>query len=141
MDAASQGGKIRVADYIAGFIAGKGISKVFMIVGGLSMHLADAFAHEKRMGYVAMHHEQACVMAAEGYARETRTVGVACVTGGPGAVNTVTGVVSAHFDSSPVMVFSGQTKVEVIRAEGVRQFGVQGFETLPDDNKIRCPHR
>ena len=124
-------GKIRLADYISGFIASKGISCVFMVVGGLSMHLDDAFAKEKGMSFVAMHHEQACVMAAEGYARETRTVGVACVTGGPGATNTLTGVVGANFDSTPCIVFSGQTKVSVIKANGIRQFGVQGFETLP----------
>jgi len=123
--------KIRVADYISGFVAGKGVDRIFMVVGGFSMHLADAFAREKGMKYVSMHHEQACVMAAEGYARETGNFGVACVTGGPGAVNTLTGVVSAHFDSSPVMVIAGQTKVSVISAEGVRQFGIQGFNTLP----------
>ncbi|MFA6489910.1 MAG: thiamine pyrophosphate-binding protein [Candidatus Micrarchaeia archaeon] len=125
------GNKMRVADYISGFIAGKGVDRVFMVVGGLSMHLVDAFARQEGMKYVSMHHEQACVMAAEAYARQTGKFGVACVTGGPGAVNTLTGVVSAHFDSSPVLVISGQTKVGVIEAEGVRQFGVQGFNTLP----------
>ena len=123
--------EVRVADYISEFIAKKGVSRVFMVVGGMSMHIVDAFARQPGIKYVCMHHEQACVMAAEGYARETGKFGVACVTAGPGATNTLTGVVSAHFDSSPCMVIAGQTQAKVIKAEGVRQFGVQGFNTLP----------
>ncbi len=124
-------GKIRVADYISEFVARNGVTKVFMVVGGMSMHIVDAFARQPGLRYVCMHHEQACVMAAEGYARETGNFGVACVTAGPGATNTLTGVVSAHFDSSPCMIIAGQTQAKVIKAEGVRQFGVQGFNTLP----------
>jgi len=123
--------EVRVADYISQFIAKNGVTRVFLVVGGMSMHLVDAFARQSGMQYVCMHHEQACVMAAEGYARETGNFGVACVTAGPGETNALTGVVSAHFDSSPCMVITGQTQAKVIKAEGVRQFGVQGFDTLP----------
>ncbi|MBM3229533.1 thiamine pyrophosphate-binding protein [Candidatus Parvarchaeota archaeon] len=124
-------GLVRVADYIAGFVAAQKASKVFMVVGGFSMHLTDAISRQQGVEYVCMHHEQACVMAAEGYARETGGMGVACVTAGPGMTNTLTGVISAHFDSSPVMVIAGQTKASVVKAQGIRQYGVQGFDSLP----------
>ncbi len=123
--------KMRVADYIAEFVANQQIKNVFMIVGGFSMHLVDAFANHKDIKYTCMHHEQALAMAAEGYARETGTIGVACVTAGPGMTNALTGVVGAYFDSTPCMIIGGQTKTKEIKYNGLRQFGIQGFETLP----------
>lgn len=121
---------MRVADYVANFVADAGVDRVFMIAGGLSMHLVDAFATNPRLKYMCLHHEQAAVMAAEGYARERKGIGVACVTAGPGATNTLTGVVSAYFDSTPMLIITGQAKAADVKYEGVRQFAVQGFDTL-----------
>lgn len=123
--------RIRVSDYVADFIAKQNVKDVFMIVGGMSMHLVDSFSRHEKLRYTCMHHEQALVMAAEGSARETENLGVACVTAGPGATNTLTGVVGAYFDSSPCMIFSGQTKAKEVKYDNVRQYGIQGFETLP----------
>lgn len=122
---------IRVADYIADFIAKQNVKNIFMIVGGMSMHLVDALGRHEKLKYTCMHHEQALVMAAECSARETDNIGVACVTAGPGATNTLTGVVGAYFDSTPCIILSGQTKAKEVRYDGIRQFGIQGFETLP----------
>ncbi|MFH1520271.1 MAG: thiamine pyrophosphate-binding protein [Candidatus Micrarchaeota archaeon] len=127
---------IRVSDYVANFISDQGVKNVFMIVGGFSMHLVDAIANHPSLKYTCMHHEQALVMAAEGYARENGSLGVACVTAGPGATNTLTGVVGAHFDSIPCMVITGQTKTKDIKFGDVRQSGTQGFETLPLFEKV-----
>ena len=72
------------------------------------MHLNDALGREPRLQYVCNHHEQASTMAAEGYARTTGELGVACVTTGPGGINALNGVFGAWTDSIPMLVVSGQ---------------------------------
>lgn len=62
-------GKVKVSDYIARRIADLGVKHVFMVVGGGAMHLDDSIGNEKRLEYICNHHEQACAIAAEGYAR------------------------------------------------------------------------
>ena len=62
---------IRVSDYIAQTLADHGVRHVFLVTGGGAMHLNDAFGRCKGLAYVACHHEQACAMAAEGYAALT----------------------------------------------------------------------
>ena len=74
------------------------------------MHLNDALGLEKRISYVCNLHEQACAMAAEGYARASGRPGVICVTTGPGGTNALTGVMGAWLDSVPRVVVSGQIK-------------------------------
>ncbi len=76
------------------------------------MHLNDAFGRCQRLKYICCHHEQACAMAAEGYARVTGGIGALNVTSGPGGINALNGVFGAWTDSIPVLVVSGQVKRE-----------------------------
>ncbi|MDD3118056.1 MAG: thiamine pyrophosphate-binding protein [Victivallales bacterium] len=101
---------MRVADYIFRTLADWGVSHVFFVSGGGAMHLNDALGREKRIQYVCNLHEQACAMAAEGYARISGMPGVINVTTGPGGTNALTGVVGAWQDSIPMLVISGQVK-------------------------------
>ncbi len=101
---------MRVADYIWKFLADKGIRHVFLVTGGGAMHLNDALGREARIKYVCNLHEQACAMAAEGYARISGMPGVVSVTTGPGGTNALTGVLGAWLDSVPMIVVSGQIK-------------------------------
>lgn len=104
--------KIRLADYVANFLADKGVTDMFSVVGGGAMHLNDAFGHNKRIKVTYNHHEQACAMAAEAYARlENRIAGV-CVTSGPGGTNAITGVVCGWLDSIPMFIISGQVRYD-----------------------------
>lgn len=121
---------MRLADYVAQFVADWGGERVFMITGGFSMHLNDAFGTHPKLTPTFMHHEQALVMAADAYARRSGKLGAVCVTAGPGATNTLTGVVSAYFDSTPLLILAGQAKPKDVRYAGVRQYAVQGFDTL-----------
>ena len=57
--------KVRLADYVANFLADKGVSDVFSVVGGGAMHLNDALGHHDRLNVTYSHHEQACAIAAE----------------------------------------------------------------------------
>lgn len=116
---------IRVVDYIAHYIKKIGIKHVFLVTGGGAMYLNDALGQENI--YVCNHHEQACAMAAEGYARVKNSLGVCNVTTGPGATNAITGVMGAWVDSIPMLVISGQVKqsVSLYKNKGYRQIGTQ----------------
>jgi len=105
---------IKVSDFIANFIAEhKDTAKtVFMVSGGGNMHLIDSLGKNGKLEYVCNHHEQACAIAAEGFARVSNQIGIAYVTTGPGGTNAMTGVYGAWVDSIPTMIISGQVKFE-----------------------------
>lgn len=120
---------MRVADYIFKFLADCGTKHVFLITGGGAMFLNDAVGKEKRINYICNLHEQACAMAAEGYARISGKPGVICVTTGPGGTNALTGVAGAWLDSIPMIIISGQVKFSTTIAScpqlNLRQLGDQ----------------
>src|SRR5208282_4972726 len=103
---------IKVSDYIFKKLVQHGVRHIFMITGGGAMHLNDSLGREKRLKFICNHHEQACAMAAEGYARVTGKMGVINVTTGPGGINALNGVFGAWTDSIPMLVISGQVKRE-----------------------------
>ena len=125
--------KQRVADYIADFLASNGITDVFTVTGGGAMHLNDALGHHPRLHSTYNHHEQACAIAAEGYARYSGNIAAVCVTSGPGGTNAITGVMGGWLDSIPMLVLSGQVKFSTtIRSTRVplRQLGDQEFNIV-----------
>lgn len=125
---------IRVADYIFQTLADRGIRHVFMVTGGGAMHLNDAIGREPRIEYICNHHEQACAMAAESYARLSGRPAVVNVTSGPGGINALNGVFGAWTDSIPMLVISGQVKRETCMAfhdvPGLRQLGDQEADII-----------
>ena len=104
--------KQRLADYAADFLAAHGVSDVFSVVGGGAMHLNDALGHHPALHVTYNHHEQACAIAAEAYARLENRIAAVCVTTGPGGTNALTGVVCGWLDSIPMMILSGQVRYD-----------------------------
>lgn len=104
--------KQRLADYAAEFLVNHGIEDCFTVVGGGAMHLNDALGHREGLQCTYFHHEQACAMAAEAYARAENRIAAVCVTTGPGGTNAVTGVVGGWLDSVPMLVISGQVRYD-----------------------------
>ncbi len=104
---------IKVSDYIFKRIAQTGVRHVFMLTGGGAMHLNDSLGRNRDLQYICNHHEQACAMGADAYARIRGTLGVACVTTGPGGTNALTGVLGQWLDSIPALYLSGQVRTEV----------------------------
>lgn len=104
--------KVKVAEYIAEFFVNHGMTDCFMVTGGGAMHLNDAIGHHKGIKCICNHHEQACAIAAEGYAKMSGRPAAVCVTSGPGGINTLTGVMGAWTDSVPMFLLSGQAKRE-----------------------------
>jgi len=98
---------LRVSEYVVNQLAEWGVSHAFTLTGGGAMFLNDAFGHHDRIKMVYQHHEQACAMAAEGFARIANAPGVCVVTTGPGGINALNGVFGAWTDSIPMLVISG----------------------------------
>jgi len=125
---------MRIADYVMHFFADRGIRHLFLVTGGGAMFLNDALNREPRLRYVCNLHEQACAMAAEGYARVSGMPGLLCVTSGPGGTNALTGVAGAWLDSIPMVVLSGQVKrqttVGACPELGLRQLGDQELNII-----------
>ena len=82
--------------------------QAFMVTGGGAMHLDDALGHQEGLHCIYDHHEQACAIAAEAYARIHNEMAALCVTTGPGGTNAITGVLGAWPDFARYNAFSRQ---------------------------------
>lgn len=123
--------RMKVSNYIAKRLVEEGISDVFMITGGGAMHLNDGLGHEPGLTCWYNHHEQACAIAAESYARIHNKIAALCVTTGPGGTNAITGVVGGWLDSIPMLVISGQVRYDTTARStglGIRAMGDQEFD-------------
>lgn len=118
--------KQRLADYVADFLVTHGVTDCFSVVGGGAMHLNDALGHKEGLKVTYNHHEQACAMAAEAYARLDNKIAAVCVTTGPGGTNALTGVVGGWLDSIPMFIISGQ-----VRYDTTARYTEQFTEGLP----------
>ncbi|MCM1244480.1 MAG: thiamine pyrophosphate-binding protein [Roseburia sp.] len=123
--------KIKLSNYVAGFLVEHGIDTVFTVTGGGAMHLNDGLGHQEGLHCVYQHHEQACAIAGEAYARMHNKIGAVCVTTGPGGTNAITGVVGGWLDSIPMLVLSGQVRYDTTARStglGIRAMGDQEFD-------------
>jgi acetolactate synthase-1/2/3 large subunit len=118
-----------VSTQIAEWLTTRGIERVFGVTGGGAMFLNQALGSHAGLRCLFMHHEQACAMAAEGYARISAKPAAVMVTTGPGAINALNGVYGAFTDSIPMLVIAGQIKRETCLdfhdLPGLRQLGDQ----------------
>lgn len=125
----------RVADVVVETLRDLGITDAFSVTGGAAMHLNDAFGRCAGINNHYMHHEQACAMAAEGYARIDWKPAAVCVTAGPGAINALNGVFGAYTDSIPMIIVSGQSRSDTLvsaidNPSGLRQLGDQEADVI-----------
>jgi acetolactate synthase-1/2/3 large subunit len=123
----SVSGISNIASHAVAVVTALGSDVVFSLTGGMAMHLNRAVAAQSGLKAVYCQHEQAAVAAAEGYAKaaDFRKAGFAVVTAGPGVSNTITALLSANGDSTPLIVLAGQIKREDINPYGVRTHGIQ----------------
>ena len=118
--------KQRLADYVADFLVNHGVTDCFSVVGGGAMHLNDALGHKEGLNVTYNHHEQACAIAAEAYARLDNKIAAVCVTTGPGGTNALTGVVGGWLDSIPMFIISGQ-----VRYDTTARYAMQFTDGMP----------
>lgn len=122
---------MKASDYLASFLADKGITHAFGLQGGAVVHLFDSLEKLAKTKVVYCHHEQTCSLAATAHSKYTGKIGCSIVTTGPACTNAMTGLLAAWQDSIPVIFISGQTRVEhTSYGKPVRQVGSQEFNVL-----------
>lgn len=105
----------------------EGVTTLFGYPGGQIMPTYDAlFDHKTTLNHILVRHEQAAIHAAQGYARVSGKVGVAIVTSGPGAMNTITGIADARIDSTPLVVICGQVGASMLGTDAFQEVDVIG---------------
>ena len=110
----------------------EGVKTIFGYPGGSIMPVYDALydytrGEKKTFDHILVRHEQAATHAAEGFARVTGRVGVALVTSGPGATNTLTGVADAMLDSTPIVVIAGQVPIAALGTDAFQEVDLVGL--------------
>ena len=119
--------KLTGAQILIKMIKAEGIDTIFGYPGGAVIDIYDALAKQNDLNHILVRHEQGAVHAADAYARANKSVGVALVTSGPGATNTVTGIASAHSDSIPIVVFTGQVPTGLIGNDAFQEVDIVGI--------------
>ena len=105
---------LRGAEIFCRALKDEGVKHLFGYPGGAVLHIYDALYKQNDVEHILVRHEQGATHAADGYARATGKPGVVLVTSGPGATYAITGIATAHMDSIPLVVFTGQVPRKMI---------------------------
>ena len=105
----------------------EGVEHVFGYPGGAVLHIYDAIEAQDKITHVLVRHEQGAAHGADGYARTNGKPGVVLVTSGPGITNAVTGIATAHMDSIPMIVISGQVPSPLIGMDAFQEVDATGI--------------
>ncbi len=108
-------------------LADQGAEVLFGYPGGAVLPIYDALLDEPRLRHILVRHEQGAAHAAEGYARSSGKPGIVLVTSGPGAINTVVGIVDALMDSIPLIVITGQVPTHLIGTDAFQEADTIGI--------------
>ena len=105
----------------------EGVDTVFAYPGGSIIKVYDAlYDHQTDLRQILVRHEQGAAHAAQGYARVSGRTGVAIVTSGPGATNTITGISDAMLDSTPIVVIAGQVSTDALGTDAFQEIDLVG---------------
>nr|WP_283777865.1 acetolactate synthase 3 large subunit [Sansalvadorimonas sp. 2012CJ34-2] len=115
------------ADMVVRALADEGVEYIYGYPGGALLHVYDAIFRQDKITHVLVRHEQAAAHMADGYARASGKPGVALVTSGPGATNTITGIATAYMDSIPMVVLSGQVPSDFIGTDMFQETDMVGI--------------
>jgi len=119
--------KVSGAEILVKCLKKEGVKHIFGYPGGVVLNIFDELYDDKDIKLILTRHEQGAIHAADGYARSTGKPGVALVTSGPGATNTVTGIATASMDSIPLVVFSGQVPTMLIGNDAFQEADIVGI--------------
>ena len=119
--------KLNGAQILLECLKREGVKHIFGYPGGVVLDIYDELTRHPDIRHILVRHEQAAAHAADGYARASAKVGVALVTSGPGATNTVTGIASAYMDSIPIVVFTGQVPTALIGNDAFQEVDIVGI--------------
>ncbi len=114
------------AEMLVRSLRDEGVKILFGYPGGAALHIYDALFRQEEVEHILVRHEQAAAHAADGYARASGHPGVALVTSGPGATNTLTGIATAYMDSTPLVIISGQVPSPLIGTDSFQETDMIG---------------
>jgi acetolactate synthase-1/2/3 large subunit len=123
---AVDGVRRKVAEVVVELIEKQGVEHVFGLPGGAAIPIFDALV-DSPIKLILVRHEQGAAHMADGYARATGKPGVVLVTSGPGATNTITGILTAHMDSVPMVVICGQQSTNNLGLDAFQEADVSGI--------------
>ena len=109
------------------FLKDEGVEYLFGYPGGAVLHIYDEIYAQDDVKHILVRHEQGATHMADGYARATGKPGVVLVTSGPGATNAVTGIATAHMDSVPLVVITGQVPTHAIGSDAFQEVDCVGI--------------
>jgi acetolactate synthase-1/2/3 large subunit len=109
------------------FLEDEGVEFIFGYPGGAVLHIYDEIYRRDKIKHILVRHEQGAPHLADGYARATGKTGVVLVTSGPGATNAVTGIATAHMDSIPMVVLTGQVPTPAIGSDAFQEVDCIGI--------------
>jgi len=119
--------QMRGADAVIQALERQDVKFIFGHPGGAAMPIFDALVDSDQLRFILTRHEQGATHMADGYARATGKVGCVLVTSGPGATNTITGLLTAQMDSVPLVVLTGQTISPMLGKDAFQEADVFGI--------------
>ncbi|MGM9797142.1 MAG: biosynthetic-type acetolactate synthase large subunit [Parabacteroides sp.] len=120
--------KITGSEALLKALIAEGVDTIFGYPGGQAIPIYDKlYDYQDQLRHVLVRHEQGATHAAQGYARVSGKVGVALVTSGPGATNTITGIADAMMDSTPMVVIAGQVPSPLLGTDAFQEIDVIGI--------------
>ena len=119
--------KLNGAEILIDCLQKEEVEYVFGYPGGAVLHIYDALEAQNKISHILVRHEQGAAHGADGYARSNGKPGVVLVTSGPGITNAVTGIATAHMDSIPMVVISGQVPSPLIGMDAFQEVDATGI--------------
>jgi acetolactate synthase-1/2/3 large subunit len=119
--------KLTGAEIIIKCLQAEHVDYIFGYPGGSVLHIYDELFKQDHIRHILVRHEQAAVHAADAYSRSSRKIGVALVTSGPGVTNAITGIATAHADSVPIVVLTGQVGTSYIGQDAFQECDAVGI--------------
>jgi acetolactate synthase-1/2/3 large subunit len=119
--------KLNGAQILVQSLKNEGVDLIFGYPGGAVLHIYDALDAQDDIKHILVRHEQGATHAADGYARTSGKPGVVLVTSGPGITNAVTGIATAHMDSIPMVIISGQVPSALIGNDAFQEVDAIGI--------------
>ncbi|MCD8263210.1 MAG: biosynthetic-type acetolactate synthase large subunit [Tannerellaceae bacterium] len=120
--------KITGSEALLKTLIAEGVDTIFGYPGGQAIPIYDClYDYQDQLRHILVRHEQGATHAAQGYARVSGKVGVAVVTSGPGATNTITGIADAMMDSTPMVVITGQVPSPLLGTDAFQEIDVIGI--------------
>lgn len=128
---------MKATDYIANYISSLGVKKVFGYQGGNIAHMIDSIWRHPNIDFISTYNEQGASFSACGYALENQTIGVALASSGPGAINLISGIANAYYDSIPTLFITGNVSTPTMKqSDEVRQNAFQENDIVSMVQKV-----